>query len=85
VVLFGLLVLPPLTARLFARTMWMQLNISVALGFLATLVGFAIAVPNELVLGPTIVVVSGALLLVAYPLHAVLHRLGRLQPADSEE
>lgn len=67
-VTFGFLILPPLIARLFARTMT-QLSIGASIiGGVSAIAGFWIAYEFELPVGPTDIALLGALYAVAYGL-----------------
>lgn len=61
--LFGLLVLPPLAARPFARSMPAFLTISSAIGVVAVLVGTWVTFEFDLPLGPAIVAAAACALL----------------------
>ncbi len=63
VVLFGLLVLPPLAARGFASSMASYLTVSAVLGILSAAGGIFVSFRFDWPLGPAVVVVAGLLLI----------------------
>lgn len=65
VVLFGLLILPPLAARAWARSMGQLLGLSSALGVLASLAGTWASFRFDTPLGPCLVLAAGATLVPA--------------------
>ena len=71
---FNFLVLPAVTGRLLARTMTGTFTISVISALLAGLIGFSMSVPFDLPSGPTIIAVSGALVLIAWTVRTMQGR-----------
>ncbi len=65
VVLFGLLVLPPLAVRCFTRTMVAFFVASSALGLLSAAIGVGASFAFDAPLGPCLVIAAGALLVPA--------------------
>ena len=68
VVLFGLLVLPPLAVRPWAQTMTGFLGLASAFGLLGAILGIVICFWWDAPLGPCVVLASGALLAVSWGL-----------------
>jgi zinc transport system permease protein len=71
---FNFLVLPAVTGRLLARSMTGTFTISVISALLAGLVGFSLSVPFDLPSGPTIIAVSGVLVLIAWTVRTMQGR-----------
>jgi ABC-type Mn2+/Zn2+ transport system permease subunit len=71
---FNFLVLPAVTGLLLARSMAGIFTISVISALVAAVVGFSISVPFDLPSGPTIIAVSGALALLAWPVRLMQGR-----------
>ncbi len=69
---FDFLVLPAMTGLLVSRSMAGTFGWAIASGLIAAVVGFSLSVPFDLPTGPTMIAVSGALLLIAW-----LIRLGQ--------
>jgi ABC-type Mn2+/Zn2+ transport system permease subunit len=65
-IVFGFLLIPALTAHLFVRTMRQFVVLASLLGGIAAFVGFWIAYQWDLPVGPTDVVLLGALYAVAW-------------------
>ena len=63
---FNFLVLPAVTGRLIATGMRGTFLWSIASALLAAVVGFSLSIPFDLPSGPSIIAISGALLLVAW-------------------
>lgn len=76
-VTFGFLIIPPLIAHLFARTMRQLALLSAAIGAVSGLVGFCIAYRWDYPVGPTDVALLGILYLVAWLAKKIAHVLAR--------
>jgi ABC-type Mn2+/Zn2+ transport system permease subunit len=63
---FNFLVLPAVTGLLIARSMRGIFTVAVASALLSALLGFSLSVPFDLPSGPAIIVVSGAIALIAW-------------------
>jgi zinc transport system permease protein len=63
---FNFLVLPAVTGLLLSRSMGGMFAVAVGAGLLAAAVGFSLSVPFDLPTGPTIILVSGVLALLAW-------------------
>lgn len=63
---FNFLVLPAVTGLLLAHGMAGTLAISLGAALLAAVVGFALSIPLDLPTGPTMIAVSGALVILAW-------------------
>jgi zinc transport system permease protein len=63
---FNFLVLPAVTGLLLARSMSGTFAISIGAGILAAVTGFALSIPFDLPTGPTMIAVSGALVVLAW-------------------
>lgn len=71
---FNFLVLPAVTGLILARTMAGIFFFAVASALLAAVVGFAISVPFDLPTGPTIVAMSGVLVVLAELVRRIARR-----------
>jgi ABC-type Mn2+/Zn2+ transport system permease subunit len=71
---FGFMVLPPLTARPFTRGIVSFFALSSALGLLTAIFGFYLSIVLDLPLGPTDVALGCALLFASYALRPLLSR-----------
>ena len=67
-VTFGFLILPPLIARLFARTMQQFSVLASLIGGVSALTGFMIAYEYDLPVGPTDIALLGAVYAIAFAL-----------------
>ena len=76
-VTFGFLIIPPLIAHLFARTMRQLALLSAAIGAVSGLVGFCIAYRWDYPVGPTDVALLGILYLMAWLAKKIVHVLAR--------
>ena len=63
---FNFLVLPAVTGLLVSRSMGGMFAVAVGAGLVAAAVGFSLSVPFDLPTGPTIILVSGVLALLAW-------------------
>jgi ABC-type Mn2+/Zn2+ transport system permease subunit len=63
---FNFLVLPAVTGRLLATSMAMTFAVSIASALVAAVAGFVLSVPFDLPTGPTMIAVSGALVVLAW-------------------
>jgi ABC-type Mn2+/Zn2+ transport system permease subunit len=70
---FNFLVLPAVTGRLLASSMAITFIISIASALLAAIVGFVLSVPFDLPTGPTMIAVSGALVILAWAVSRLRH------------
>lgn len=66
---FNFLVLPAVTGLLMARSMRGTFAVSIAAALLAAVIGFALSIPFDLPTGPTMIAVSGGLVVVAWGVH----------------
>jgi len=71
---FNFLVLPAVTGLLLARGMAGTFIISLIAAVVAAVVGFALSIPFDLPTGPTMIAVSGALVLLAWLVRRVQRR-----------
>lgn len=71
---FNFLVLPAVTGLLLARGMTGTFVISLIAAVVAAVVGFALSIPFDLPTGPTMIAVSGALVLLAWLVRRVQRR-----------
>ena len=74
---FGLLVVPPLAARQITRGMWAFSIVSSVIGGASALIGFYLSLRWDLPLGPTDVAVACAVLALISAVHAILGWLRR--------
>jgi ABC-type Mn2+/Zn2+ transport system permease subunit len=74
---FGLLIVPPLAARQITRGMWPFSIVSSLIGGASALVGFYLSLRWDLPLGPTDVAVACAVLALISAVHAILGRFRR--------
>jgi zinc transport system permease protein len=70
---FNFLVLPAVTGRLLANSMAMTFVISIVSALLAAIVGFVLSVPFDLPTGPTMIAVSGVLVILAWAAARLRH------------
>mgnify|MGYP006142591711 CR=1 FL=1 len=63
---FNFLVLPAVTGMLVSRSMGGVFTIAIGSGLLAAVAGFTLSVPFDLPSGPTIIAVSGVLVILAF-------------------
>ena len=68
---FNFLVLPAVTGLLVSRSMRMTFVVSIVAALLAALLGFTLSIPFDLPTGPTMIAVSGALVVIAWAVHRV--------------
>ena len=71
---FNFLVLPAVTGLLIARSMSGIFTVAVLSAVLAAVIGFSLSVPFDLPSGPAIIGVSGALVLLAWPVRVLQRR-----------
>jgi zinc transport system permease protein len=71
---FNFLVLPAVTGLLLARSMRAIFAISIATALAAALIGFALSIPFDLPTGPTMIAVSGVIVVVAWGVRRLLRR-----------
>lgn len=71
---FNFLVLPAVTGLLLSRGVTQMVVVSALAGLLAALVGFAVSIPFDLPTGPTMIAVSGGIVVLAWVIRRyVLH------------
>lgn len=71
---FNFLVLPAMTGLLVSRSMRGTFGWAIGAGLAAAVVGFSLSVPFDLPTGPTMIAVSGVLLLIAWLIRLTQHR-----------